>query len=58
MNWRKKYYPMKKIDLTSEDYDNIESSFHFYLDNGDLTQKEQDSILKTMNNVNTHFIKQ
>tara|TARA_B110000444_G_C18771207_1_gene562612 strand:- start:930 stop:1097 length:168 start_codon:yes stop_codon:yes gene_type:complete len=55
MNWREKNYPMKKIDLTEEDYSNIESSFHFYLDNCDLTQKEQDSILKTMNNVNTHF---
>ena len=56
MNWKEKNYPMKKIDLTEEDYGNIESSFHFYLDNGGLTQKEQASILKTMNNVNTHFI--
>ncbi len=48
---------MKNKKLTSEDYDNIENSFHFYLDNCDLTQKEQDSILKTMNNINTHFIK-
>ena len=50
-----KKYKQKNMKLTSKDYDNIENSFHFYLDNGNLTKKEQDSILKTMDNVNTHF---
>ena len=42
----KKY---NKIQLTQQDFLNIENAFHFFVDNCNLTQKEQDSIIFTLN---------
>ena len=44
----KKY---NKIQLTQQDFLNIENAFHFFVDNCNLTQKEQDSIILTHKNI-------
>ncbi len=48
----KKY---NKIQLTQQDFLNIENAFHFFVDNCNLTQKEQDSIILTHKNIITQL---
>jgi len=39
---------LKSILINKKDFNNIENAFHFYLDNCNLTQKEQKEKLKTI----------
>jgi len=46
----------KSILINKKDFNNIENTFHFYLDNCNLTQKEQNEILKTMQSIITQCL--
>ena len=47
---------LKSILINKKDFNNIENAFHFYLDNCNLTQKEQNEILKTMQSIITQCL--
>ena len=46
----------KSILINKKDFTNIENAFHFYLDNCNLTQVEQNEILKSMQSIITQCL--
>ncbi len=46
----------KSILINKKDFNNIENAFHFYLDNCNLTQKEQNEILTSIQSIITQCL--